>query len=345
MRKLACVKRITQIRPIKNTDSIECAIIDSGWPVVIMKGVYTVGELVIYFEIDSWIPHVLAPFLSKSGGEDRKEFMGIVGNRLDTVKLRGQISQGLVLPCLPLLEGFAFEHGTDCSEHLNILKWEDPSASVLDVRIKGKVPNFIYKTNQERCQNLADELFRTPNIPSEPDLYETTIKLDGSSMTVYYFNGEIGVCSHQCELHETDVSLFWKVAHAQGIINALLQYGKNIAVQGELMGENICSNREKLQGNSFHMFDIQDINERRYYRPSERLVIAQELEETFGAQLNHVPIINNTVDFSIFKSIDDLLVYADGKSLNPKTVREGVVFKHIVRDFSFKVISNKFLTK
>ena len=339
MRKLACVKRITQIRSIQKADSIECAIIDGGWPVVILKGSFSVGDLVIYFEIDSWIPHELAPFLSKSG--EQKEYQGIIGNRLDTVKLRGQISQGLVLPCLPLLADYPipFEHGTDCTSYLHINKWEDSDA-VLDDSIKGKVPNFIFKTKQERCQNLVDELFSSKDTTT--NMYETTIKLDGSSMTVYYYNGEIGVCSHQCELHETDVSIFWKVAHDQGIITALKHYGKNIAVQGELIGEGVRGNKEKIKGNSFHIFDIQDINERQYCLPSERNRIVCELE-SLGAHLNHVPVISDSIDFSTFKSVDDLLIYADGKSLNPTTTREGVVFKHLTNGLSFKVISNKFL--
>ena len=95
MRKLATVRRIDDIRPIPDADAIECAVI-GGWSVVIKKGEYREGDIAVYCEIDSWIPHELAPFLSK--GQEPREFEGIRGERLRTVKLRGQVSQGLLLP-------------------------------------------------------------------------------------------------------------------------------------------------------------------------------------------------------------------------------------------------------
>ena len=100
MRKLATIRRIDAIRPIPDADAIECAVI-GGWSVVIKKGEYRAGDLAVYCEIDSWIPHELAPFLSK--GQEPREFEGIRGERLRTVKLRGTTSQGLLLP-LSVLE-------------------------------------------------------------------------------------------------------------------------------------------------------------------------------------------------------------------------------------------------
>jgi len=95
MRKLASIRRIDDIRPIDGADAIECAVV-GGWTVVIKKGEFAVGDLAVYCEIDSWIPTELAPFLSK--GKEPREFEGVRGERLRTVKLRGQLSQGLLLP-------------------------------------------------------------------------------------------------------------------------------------------------------------------------------------------------------------------------------------------------------
>lgn len=94
-RKLATIRKIDDIRPIDGADKIELAII-GGWQVVVNKGLYQPGNLIVYCEPDSWIPHELAPFLSK--GKEPREFEGIKGERLRTVKMRGVISQGLVLP-------------------------------------------------------------------------------------------------------------------------------------------------------------------------------------------------------------------------------------------------------
>ena len=63
-RKLATIRVISQLKPIKGADLIEVAVID-GWEVVIKKGEFNIGDLCVYFGIDSWIPTELAPFLSK----------------------------------------------------------------------------------------------------------------------------------------------------------------------------------------------------------------------------------------------------------------------------------------
>ena len=122
-RKLATIRVINNLKPIPNADLIEVAVID-GWEVVIKKGEFNVGDLCVYFEIDSWIPHELAPFLSK--GKEPREYKGVKGERLKTIKLKGQISQGLVLQRESVLT-HDYENpteGTDVTEYLNILKWE-----------------------------------------------------------------------------------------------------------------------------------------------------------------------------------------------------------------------------
>ena len=118
MRKMATIRKINDIRPIDGADSIECAVVD-GWNVMIKKGEFRVGDLAIYCEIDSWIPHWLAPFVSK--GQEPREFEGVKGERLRTVKLRGQVSQGLLLPMKHLTNyGADLSIGDDVSGVLNI---------------------------------------------------------------------------------------------------------------------------------------------------------------------------------------------------------------------------------
>ena len=113
MRKMATIRKIDSIRPIPGADAIECAIV-GGWTCVVKKGEYTVGDLAVYLEIDSWVPTELAPFLSK--GKEPRVFDGIKGERLRTVKLRGQLSQGLLLSLgvLPANDDFAPIDGDNC---------------------------------------------------------------------------------------------------------------------------------------------------------------------------------------------------------------------------------------
>jgi len=92
MRKLASVRTISDIQPIEGADDIEVATVD-GWKVVVKKGEFEVGQAA---EIDSWVPHEIAPFLTR-GNDEPREYNGVKGQRLRTIKLRGQVSQGLLL--------------------------------------------------------------------------------------------------------------------------------------------------------------------------------------------------------------------------------------------------------
>lgn len=331
-RKLASIRRIHTIQPIEGADAIELAKVD-GWQVVVKKGEFNVNDLVTYCEVDSWIPETVAPFLFKG-----REFDGVKGERLRTIKLRGQLSQGLILP---KPEG-EFEEGQDITELLGIQKWEKPLPAQLVGQAKGYFPEFLVKTDQERCQNLVSEI-RDAFI--DQDKFEVTIKLDGSSLTAYYKDGEVGVCSRNLELKMNDVNTsnaFIKTATDTGLLDALKAYGKNIAVQGELMGEGIQGNREGLKHHQIYVFDIYDIDKREYLTPDSRTITYHHLQ-LLGFKGDHCPVLSRNVELPS-GNVADLLEYAEGKSLNHQ-IREGLVFKRMDGKFSFKAISNKFLLK
>ena len=332
MRKLATIKVIDAIHPIEGADAIEVAQI-GGWKVVVKKNEYQPGDRAIYCEIDSWIPHELAPFLSK--GREPREYNGVKGERLTTVKLRGQISQGLLLPLTDdILSKITV--CDDISPLLNIQKWEAPIPAQLAGEVRGMFPRFIPKTDEERIQNLTAE------IKDWNDCYlswEITEKLDGSSMTVYVFQDDCGVCSRNLNLKETEGNTLWKIARSEQLIEKIKSTGKNLALQGELIGEGIQGNPYKIKGHQFRVFKIYDIDLGFYVSPSVRMDYVNSL------QLNSVPVIAQAWVGELV--IDNLLQVAEDKSvLNATTEREGVVFKcNELPNTSFKVISNKFLLK
>jgi RNA ligase (TIGR02306 family) len=335
MRKMATIKKIQEISSIDGADKI-CAYRIDGWWVVDTIGKFQVGDTAIYLEIDSWVPNQLAPFLSK--GTQPRVYEGVEGERLRTVKLRGQISQGLLLPMKHLTNyGADLDIGTDVSAELGILKYEPPISAQLSGTVKGLFPSFIHKTDQERIQNLSKEFLEWSFIP---DLkWEVSEKLDGSSMTVFFNKGEVGVCSRNLELKEDENNSFWKVARGECLIAKLQSLGLDIALQGELIGEGIQKNPYGIKGQKFLLFDIYDINSGNYYAPSLRQAIARDL------RIEHVPIVYN-VGLLFKASMNDLLKFSEGKSkLNTNTEREGLVFKSYDGKNSFKVISNKFLMK
>ena len=85
MRKLATIQCIAEVKTIENADKIVAYRIN-GWWVVDSKDKYQVGDVVVYCEPDSWVPHELAPFLSK--GKEPREFEGVKGERLRTQKFK-----------------------------------------------------------------------------------------------------------------------------------------------------------------------------------------------------------------------------------------------------------------
>lgn len=333
-RKLASVRRISALQPIEGADKIECAIVD-GWTVVVKKGEFNPGDLCVYLEIDSWVPHTVAPFLTKPGHVP-KEFNGIQGQRLKTIKLKGQLSQGLVLPYS--FDG-SHQENDDVTEVLGIQKWEKPLAACLAGVARGNFPSAIPKTDQERIQNLGRSLEKW--ITEEDGVWEVTEKLDGSSCTFYLDKeGVFHVCSRNLDLVRTEANAFWKMAIDLNIEEKMRGAElEGVAIQGELLGWNIQGNNYGLNEGEyrFYVFDMYETYSNTYSPFDIRLDIAN----VFG--LDHSPVVH--VGRLPENSVQNLLTMAEGPSMiNPSAEREGLVFKN-QRDtsVSFKAISNKWL--
>jgi len=336
MRKLATIQKIKEIHPIEGADSIELAIIN-GWKVVVAKNVgHKVGDYVIYCEIDSFLPiKEEFEFLRKSSYKKMSD--GTEGFRLRTIKLRGQVSQGLIIPMNILLnyKNFMveFEEGSDLTEILGIVKYEPPIPAELAGKVKGNFPSFIPKTDEERIQNLTKEFEEWKK--SDIDFYVTE-KLDGSSATYYYKDGVFGVCSRNLELLETEGNTFWKVARELDLENKMKSLGYNVSFQGELVGEGIQGNPYKIKGQKVFFFNVFNIDNREYSD------LTEFVNTIHGLSLDTVPKIET--NFKLPDTIEDLLLYSDDKSYhNSNFDREGVVIRSLDRKISFKVISNKFL--
>jgi len=339
MRKLATIRKIDAILPIPDADAIEVAVV-GGWKVVVKKNEYIAGDLATYIEIDSFVPHNIAPFLSK--GKEPRVYDGIEGERLRTVRLRGQCSQGLLLPMSDWSDGdIEFKEGDDITEKLGIIKWEAPVPAHLTGQIKGNFPTRIPKTDQERIQNLKEELsyWKHNNYT-----FEVTEKLDGSSMTVYFMDNEFGVCSRNLDLKRDEENSFWKTAIHLDLESIMRDMGLQYAIQGELVGESIQRNPYKINGQKFYIFDVYDISNGTYLTPTQRLKYIRELSER-NPEIEGVPLV--FIDHYLKGTMDELLSYADCKSkLNPSTDQEGFVYKcNQDPNISFKVISNNFLLK
>ena len=344
MRKLASIRKISEVRPIEGADAIECVVVD-GWTVVSKKGEFNAGDLCVYFEIDSVLPYLPQyEFLTKSCYRKADWLPGGEGFRLKTIKLRGQLSQGLVIPIPEDTKaglGSQVQEGVDLTDHLFVTKWDPPLPSCLSGQAEGMFPSFIHKTDQERAQNLVNEIY-SAFMQETP--FEITMKLDGSSCTAFIRDGEVGICSRNLQLKINDANAdnsFIRAATDSRLFDALEAVGRNIAVQAELMGPGIQGNREGLPKIELFVFDIFDIDAQRYFTPHERYTMMTQLIAN-GFTGQHVPVIG--IQKLSTGNVKELLLQADGPSVK-HAVREGLVWKSAVSDFTFKTISNKFLLK
>ena len=341
-RKLASIRKIKKLEPIKGADFIEKATVD-GWTCIVKKNDFSEGDLGVFMEIDSFLPVLpkyeflrSSCFKSTTNGD---------GFRIRTMRLRKTLSQGLMLPkeTFPELNFCEENIGYDVTELLNITKWNPPIPKCLQGQVKGNFPSCIMKTDQERIQNLPDYFDIYKDVK-----FEETEKLDGSSMTVYYNEEEFGVCSRNLDLKEDDKNLFWKTALKYNLKELLPKLckdlSKNLALQGEVIGPGIQGNNYKLEEHEYRIFDIWDIDNQVHLTSMQRAGIIMKIPT-----LKQVPTLGVGYTFNA-NNMEGILEYVKGNSaLNIKTKREGIVFKSIElingEVLSFKAINNDYLLK
>ena len=362
MRKLVTIRKITELVSIEGADNICLAVIDEGWQVVIKKEEFRVNDFCLFYEIDSFLPIKPQYSFLKVSKFNNKE-----GYRIKSLKLKGALSQGLALP-LSMFDEFknydsldietAYYEKTDFSKKLCVIKYDNQqiagSGGLKAGNQEGKFPNFIPKNDQERIQNLTS-WFSTKTY----DLFEETLKLDGSSMTCYKIKHNLtffdkvkkffglsvkdykfGVCSRNLELRRPKDSAdkqsdFWSTAIKLEIESKI---PTGFAIQGELIGPKIQANHEKVQELQYYVFDVYDIHKGQYLLPNDRHKFC------FENDIRHVPVLGVTSPLKM--NLQELLKHVEGQSINPGTISEGRVYKSTTQaGVSFKVISNKYLLR
>lgn len=351
MRKLVSVRKITDIKPIEGADRIEQVLVD-GWVVVAQKGIHQVGNDILYFEIDSFLPDSDKRFESfmKFG---TRTFNGNLGHKVKTIRLKGVYSQGVIMPLSEFPEIVNPEYDVDYSEVIGIVKWEKPEVNGYAGDSKGNFPWFLRKSDQERIQNVYGRLSQS-NYNSK---FVGTLKMDGSSITVFYVDGEkynnqgCGYCSRNQELKlpdmlDTEFDINSQGKFFQGAIHSNLfvkvtelykKFGSYYAIQGELVGAGIQGNFEKFDTYQVFAYNIFDIEKQEYVDYNT----FQQMAEAVDLQI--CPVIYEE-QYILQESLEDILVMANGEGLKA-SYREGVVWKQVDGQIQFKAISNKYLEK
>jgi RNA ligase (TIGR02306 family) len=349
-RKLASIQKVVETFEIPEANSVMgCRVL--GWQLVCKKEEFKPGDLCIFFEIDSILPD--APVF---------EFMRARKFRVKTTRFLGFISQGLALtidavtnsfPALKdLIQNKTEEEliSLDLTSILGIVKYEVQSQDS-GVMVNGRkgvsqrlkdFPSFLYKTDEPRIQSYPQILEFMRN----KKCY-ISHKQDGQSATFFINQNEFGVCSRNQQKKENEFCQFWYVAKKYDIEQKLRSSGKNISIQGELCGPGIQKNHLKLKDFELFIFNVFDINERRFYNFNELIEFCNQLD------LPTVPIINSNFIITDSMTTDDLVALSKYKYPNTDNWGEGIVVRTIEENFiqtkkytgrsSFKCINPEYL--
>ena len=333
MRTLVTIQRVKKITAIPESDFLELAHI-MGWQCVVKKGEFQEGDLGVYFEVDSFLPiHPRYEFLR--GSSYRENVDNGEGFRIRTVKLRGQLSQGLILPLslssFPELEGF--NEGDDVTEKLGVKKWYIPETATAGGIVIGERPHGMPTSDEIRIQSATDLIERLSGKP-----YYITTKMDCTSGTVYYIDGKIGCCSRNREIKDEQDALYWLPVYKYGLREKLSALGKNIILIGEICGPGIQKNKLRLPAIEWYVFDIIDMDAGHCISYDKICELCADLG------VAAVPLEERGESFAY--SLEELLEKARGKYPSGLD-KEGIVVRDVDRPklISFKVLNNDALLK
>ena len=373
MRKLVTIRKIKSLKEHPNADKLQIAKID-GWDVVVAKSaLHRENDYVAYFEVDSFLP-VLEQFefLRKSSFAKMGDKEGF---RLKTVKLRGKISNGLIMPLTEIIGLIKDEElynlverlmignvnlrvanlnkqtdvidkalAVDLSQELGVIKFEKEIPEEMDGIMIGHFPSFLRNTSQERIQNISDSIF-------EKDFHNRkfyiTEKMDGIAFTAYIRDGHFGLCSRNVELIPSVVEHpICKAAVEHDIKNKLEHiyevFQMNIAINCELIGEKLQKNHYDIEGRKLLLYSAYSIDECEYFN----LDFLQSLSRILKIDMVH--LVDDNFDMSQIKLGDQasaLVEMATRKSyFNPQKRMEGLVFVSDGNDHQKGYLSKLFLT-
>jgi RNA ligase (TIGR02306 family) len=334
-RKLASIQVIKELSPINGADAILCAKV-LGWECVVKKSEFQVGDRCVYFEIDSVLP--IAQWNDHLRKEEGKKL------RVRTIRLRGQLSQGLAMPLsiIPLGE---YEVGQDVTQVVGVEKYEAVVPAHLSGMAKGNFPAFLHKTDETRLQSeprVLDEAI------SKGLVLVGTLKMDGTSFTAYRRNADFGVCSRNLDLKETEDNAHWKMARKLKLEEILRSEPRNLCIQGEMVGLGIQGNRMGLKEVDLYLFNLFDIDTGKYAGYNELVEFGKK------HNLKVVPVVaQKDFGFGETTTVSKMLEVASALNYDNGTPAEGIVWRSACETYSdvlkgrmsFKTISSRFLLK
>lgn len=321
--------KVGEILPHPGADRLDLAKVEGlGYQFCVQKGGYATGDEVVYFPIDSLVPAELADYLGI-----RKLLGGKGQDRVKTVKLRGEVSQGLVVGS-PSIRAFLEAKGTewptsDLTSALGVEKYEPPEISCHAGNLV-RLPEGVPVYDIESADNFLDVL----GLLMDSRVWVTE-KAEGTNFSVTVDpSGSVFVNQRNYSISPIDGQEhdFWKAAREFGYIDAArkvqerLFSGQKVTLRGELIGPGVQKNIYRLKKREVLFFDV--LVDGRYMDCDTWADICSYFD------MKTVPILARDIPLREWLGGADIRKASDGKSeLEPSVLREGIVIKPSAEGF------------
>lgn len=339
------IETVEEVTPHPNADRLDLVRI-RGYRAVTQRGLHQVGDAVLYIPTDAVLPEDVLEAFGFAG-----KLAGKAKNRVKPVRLRGELSEGLVIPVRVVSDflerttatGF-LALGADVAERLGITKWEPE----IPVHMAGEVI-------------AAPEWFRlfydVENIKAFPDVLQTgelllvTEKLHGTNAKFGWHRNEgffVASRRRDTALVESVSNLYWRVAREYDIEDSMRRMADYAGVDalvlcGEIFGKGVQDLHYGNERPAFRVFDVRQPLEGRWMD----LIDVRTLMEGAGVGLSIVPVVG-AGQFTL----EQLHGLASGESTLADHVQEGVVVRSLrerhhpsLGRVMLKVINPDYLTR
>ncbi|MFF9818857.1 RNA ligase (ATP) [Streptomyces sp. NPDC014006] len=240
MSTLRVTAEVLTVHEHPDADALELAQVGL-YRAVVAKGAYRTGEAAVYIPEQAVLPADLIEELGLTG-----RLAGGAANRVKAVRLRGELSQGIV--CRPkALAGVdlaqAAKDGTDFAALLGITKWVPPVPPTMDGEVES-APELLPWVDIENIQRYPDVF-----APGEPVVL--TEKLHGSACLVTYvadddrvYVSSKGFGAKSLALKEDARNLYWRAVRAHGVAEAAARLARRLGARrvgifGEVYGAGV----------------------------------------------------------------------------------------------------------
>lgn len=325
------IRKIIESIPHPDADRLDvCKVNGLGFQFVTSKGEYSIGDLVVYFPIDSVLPTNLIEFLGVGNFLAGKE-----KNRIKTAKLRGVYSQGLVYRLDKLSSFLDVENlkiEDDVTEILGVQKYDPPEIMSRDA-VLFQLPDGVEVYDIESCDRYLDilEYLKNNQIPVviteklEGTNWGCTVKNDGSE---FIHQRQYSISLKEGEVNENNIYI--KTTHKEGLMelakNVMNDLGSTqVTIRGELLGPGIQGNIYNFPSTTIKIFDIKSDYKYLSHKDLCDLLIKFNMYDRL------VPVLDSNVYLGSWLGTKTIQEASTGFSiLNESVLREGIVIKPIV---------------